>query len=585
MNSSSSSSYVFGKLNSLLTTVSSAATTVTSAAKETFQTVKTKLEEEKEKLVEAVLNAAKEIGPRTYVLEGLKNKKNPIYWTVGCQGSGTDAQKKVAELMQKIAETSPDQRPDFILFLGDNFYDCGVNSPIDEVFNTQFHKVYGFNIPCFLILGNHDYNKHKKARVKHINKLSLTLDQGRHLGLYQRAHTFVPDGVKYNAVDDLSKLFNQKTLDLKKLQQFNMPHSYYSLIPGNTEIFCLDSNYLLEDFLAYENGEKDPNKNQIAWLLKEYKEAKKAGREIHFAMHHAPFTSGKRAIHSDIIDYLDLSIMSYEEKIALLNKKLGNDTIFSHNHNELILLILKKFGLKPDLINAAHDHLHCIDDNPDFLVTTCGGGGGDLQTRKSFKRHPDVLLLSKYGFQAVSEKGIEIYTPKLTEKGEVEVGLHLKYDHKNREFVRELADDDSESLRVGILLTCYKYLKKLQDNEDVLLAAEKQKKEEKKQKKSMLTSIFSAISDASSMILETVYPTISAEDLDCVHEFMAFFNQPKLPEYKDIIAYLITQSENLKTKTGDFSFYNFFYDHLKQLDIDLKFIQLGFSSSFEKGLF
>ncbi len=551
-------------------------------------------------LDEAALNAAHKIGPRTYVLKGLKNDKKPVYWAVGCQGSGGDLQKKVAELMATIAKTHPDQRPDFILFLGDNIYNYGVNSPTDPKFTTHFHDIYSaFNIPCFLVLGNHDYNLHMIARGKTYNPFKLI--QGKYIGFNQAAHTYVPDGKKYKSAKELETVFDQNTLHLKDLQQFNMPYSYYSLIAGNTQIFCLDSNFFAQDFLEYMKGEKKPSgehTNQIQWLLEEYKKAKDAGREIHFAMHHAPYTSGKRARPSghDSSDYLDPKIQR-----PLLNDILRSNTT---SYNELILLILKKLGLKPDKILAAHDHFLCIDHNPDFLVLTSGGGGGALQNRESCKRHDDVkLFLPMNGFHVVSEK-IDTYTTS---------GLHLTYDDKKHDFDRQPGGEEKvENMRNTVLKICHDYLNKLKHKEEqtpqdtqeetsdetadeVIDDTIDETGDETNGNQSIFSSIFANVKSSISTMTTTVSTMQSTvkkmltphlfrtDDLNCVHEFMAYFNQPDSPDYVDIINYLLDRPEKIKNKKNDdLSFYHFFQNAMKTKEIDLSTIRLGLSSTFVK---
>src|SRR5688500_7211303 len=90
--------------------------------------------------------AAENSGPRIYALTSSKlhpvldskNSKTPFsqyqnshallfekedglrFFVLGCQGNAASSQTKVAELMNALAKN---QKPDFILILGDNFYD------------------------------------------------------------------------------------------------------------------------------------------------------------------------------------------------------------------------------------------------------------------------------------------------------------------------------------------------------------------------------------------------------------------------------------------------------------------------------
>merc|ERR1719453_1406969 len=49
----------------------------------------------------------------------------------------------------------------FVIALGDNFYDDGVTSTHDELWDTAFHDIYSskpLHVPWFAVLGNHDYH-------------------------------------------------------------------------------------------------------------------------------------------------------------------------------------------------------------------------------------------------------------------------------------------------------------------------------------------------------------------------------------------------------------------------------------------
>lgn len=56
----------------------------------------------------------------------------------------------------------------FLIALGDNFYNDGVTSIFDELWDTAFHDVYStpsLDIPWYSILGNHDYHGNIQAQV------------------------------------------------------------------------------------------------------------------------------------------------------------------------------------------------------------------------------------------------------------------------------------------------------------------------------------------------------------------------------------------------------------------------------------
>jgi tartrate-resistant acid phosphatase type 5 len=73
---------------------------------------------------------------------------------LGDAGEANDAQFEVADA---IAAVCADLGCDFALYLGDNFYDTGVSSVSDPMFETHFELPYAFlEFPFYVVLGNHD---------------------------------------------------------------------------------------------------------------------------------------------------------------------------------------------------------------------------------------------------------------------------------------------------------------------------------------------------------------------------------------------------------------------------------------------
>lgn len=73
----------------------------------------------------------------------------------GDTGEGNEAQQMVANAAEVVCA---DRGCDFALLLGDNFYDTGVTSSMDQQFTDKFETVYeGLDIPFYVVLGNHDY--------------------------------------------------------------------------------------------------------------------------------------------------------------------------------------------------------------------------------------------------------------------------------------------------------------------------------------------------------------------------------------------------------------------------------------------
>lgn len=91
---------------------------------------------------------------------------------VGDAGSGNENQRLVADSMALYASINPIEG---VLYLGDNFYESGVEDVDDPQFQTHFEDMYDaelLNIPFYVILGNHDYLGNIRAQVNYSQKSS-----------------------------------------------------------------------------------------------------------------------------------------------------------------------------------------------------------------------------------------------------------------------------------------------------------------------------------------------------------------------------------------------------------------------------
>jgi len=86
--------------------------------------------------------------------------------TVGDWGAkGIDLQKSVS---QEMAQWAVWNNVQFLISLGDNFYDNGVQSTDDYQWKTTFEDVYyqqSLKIPWYAALGNHDYHGNVQAEI------------------------------------------------------------------------------------------------------------------------------------------------------------------------------------------------------------------------------------------------------------------------------------------------------------------------------------------------------------------------------------------------------------------------------------
>ena len=139
---------------------------------------------------------------------------------IGDTGKGNEGQRFVADAIKnKCAQDGCD----FIIMLGDNIYDDGVEGTDHPQFQTKFEIPYqDINLPFFLVLGNHDYGG---------------------------------GGAGYEVLKSIYQI--QYT---EKSEKWNMPRHYYQFRKGNINFYALDTN-------AQLFGRDDDQRKDVAnWL-------------------------------------------------------------------------------------------------------------------------------------------------------------------------------------------------------------------------------------------------------------------------------------------------------------------------------
>lgn len=77
---------------------------------------------------------------------------------MGDGGEGNESQYAVAAAVEQVCADKGGC--EFVLYLGDNFYDNGVDSAMDTQFQTKFEEPYAdLDMPFHIVLGNHDYGE------------------------------------------------------------------------------------------------------------------------------------------------------------------------------------------------------------------------------------------------------------------------------------------------------------------------------------------------------------------------------------------------------------------------------------------
>ncbi len=86
---------------------------------------------------------------------------------LGDFGTGGLGQRAVAFGMAGKSRLDP---VEFVLLLGDNFYEDGVESVDDKQFQSKFEGMYNspsLQVPFYVVLGNHDYRGNAEAQVEY----------------------------------------------------------------------------------------------------------------------------------------------------------------------------------------------------------------------------------------------------------------------------------------------------------------------------------------------------------------------------------------------------------------------------------
>jgi hypothetical protein len=79
------------------------------------------------------------------------------FLALGDVGTGDADQARVAATVRRLCAG---QAQDFVVFLGDTFYETGLSGPDDPLFDRLFESHYGgLGIPCFGVAGNHDVKR------------------------------------------------------------------------------------------------------------------------------------------------------------------------------------------------------------------------------------------------------------------------------------------------------------------------------------------------------------------------------------------------------------------------------------------
>ncbi|ESO83458.1 hypothetical protein LOTGIDRAFT_133469 [Lottia gigantea] len=103
-------------------------------------------------------------------LEGTDNLTFFMLGDWGGQETFPYTSEVAATTADRMADLAMKLKPQFIVSLGDNFYDDGVVDVEDKRFQRTYEKVYddpALNIPWYIIAGNHDWRGNVSAQIEY----------------------------------------------------------------------------------------------------------------------------------------------------------------------------------------------------------------------------------------------------------------------------------------------------------------------------------------------------------------------------------------------------------------------------------
>jgi hypothetical protein len=250
---------------------------------------------------------------------------------MGDTGEGNAAQYEVSQAIEAKCEADG---CDFVILLGDNFYDDGVTGVDDPQWQTKFEEPYAnLDMPFYAVLGNHDYNG---------DGLSSNWEQG-------------PVEVQYTSVSD----------------KWVMPATFYTFTAGPAAFIMLDTNSIFWDNI--ENGD------QGAWYASALEEMSDS-KWIFGAGHHPYLSNGR---HGNAGDYDSPDIGGFEipNPISPANGEHVKEFFDDYVCGTL------------DMYFAGHDHNRQWIDEPGALCGTqmVVSGAGAKTTDLDYERN-DVFF-------------------------------------------------------------------------------------------------------------------------------------------------------------------------------------------------
>ncbi len=272
-----------------------------------------------------------------FLFNTLLYSQNISFITFGDWGrEGKFGQQETADVMGKYAS---ENKTDFIMVLGDNFYPTGVKSVTDPHWKVSYEDVYtapSLQIPWYVTLGNHDYGGSIQAQID------------------------------YSALSSRWKL----------------PARYYAFeqnIDKDTKALfvVIDSNPFLKSYLVMdkENAELDTNsvnelrnqdtKKQLLWLDSVLSNSNAKWKIV--SAHHPVYSGGEHGNTAEMIELINPLLIKNNVNLFLCGHDHDMQHIIKPGYN--VNYFVAGSGSKLRLTNKTDDTKFSSSENGFLTIT------------------------------------------------------------------------------------------------------------------------------------------------------------------------------------------------------------------------